>query len=721
MPRTDSTPKTIVIIANPDAKLRVDGATVASAIGADVSELCGALGDLSAALTPLFGETESRLQARSMAVEGAAPPAEAALERFYEIEVAASDAQAAAERLAALPEIAGAYVQPDAVPAQLIEATLDHPLADGSGPIDEVNVAMPAAEPAPAATPDFVPRQLYRAVAPGGIDVPYAWTKPGGRGAGVGVVDCEGAWRFTHEDLRQNQGGVIGPQTPDLVWRNHGTAVVSVIGGDDNGFGVLGIAPDAIVRGSSIFGTGRLAAALRAAADALNPGDIILIEVQYGHPVRGYTSVEWWPAEYAAIRYAVAKGVIVVEAAGNGGNNLDDPIYDQPLQGFPPDWRNAFRRGARDSGAVLVGAGAPPPGTHGNNHGPDRSRLDFSNYGAAIDVQGWGREVTSAGYGDLQGGGNEDLWYSDVFSGTSSASPIVVGTLACVQGALKAAGRPLLTPATARDIVRTTGSPQQDAPGRPATQRIGNRPNLRQILDRLLASAVGTRALHRYWNAAATDHFYTTNWAELGGGAHGWAYEGVQCHIFPSIVPGSVPLYRYWNAAIADHFYTTNWAELGGGRHGWRFEGIQGYVRPVPTPGAVPLYRYWGNSDHFYTTNWAELGRGRNGYRYEGIQCYVYPTAAVPDAGAPDADGIEDAAPPMEGEIDPADFAAKAGSQAGPGEGEGRLIAFAEKAAVGTGQGPGEESAPATDWTATATVAAADGVTININLGGGRS
>jgi len=100
-------------------------------------------------------------------------------------------------------------------------------------------------------------------------------------------------------------------------------------------------------------------------------------------------------------------------------------------------------------------------------------------------VQGWGREVTSSAYGDLQGGSNEDLWYSDVFSGTSSASPIVVGAVGCMQGGLRAASRPLLTPATARDILRTTGSPQQNEPGRPATQRIGNRPNLRQAFERL--------------------------------------------------------------------------------------------------------------------------------------------------------------------------------------------------------------------------------------------
>jgi hypothetical protein len=61
-----------------------------------------------------------------------------------------------------------------------------------------------------------------------------------------------------------------------------------------------------------------------------------------------------------------------------------------------------------------------------------------------------------------------------------------VGAVACMQGALRSASRPLLTPATARNILRTTGSPQTDAPGRPATQRIGNRPDLRQALLQLI-------------------------------------------------------------------------------------------------------------------------------------------------------------------------------------------------------------------------------------------
>jgi integrase len=90
--------------------------------------------------------------------------------------------------------------------------------------------------------------------------------------------------------------------------------------------------------------------------------------------------------------------------------------------------------------------------------------------------------VTTTGYGSLQGGSNEDEWYTDEFCCTSAASPIVAGALACVQGFLKAHGRYQLGPHMAREWLRNTGSRQQDAPNRPTTQRIGNRPDLRELI-----------------------------------------------------------------------------------------------------------------------------------------------------------------------------------------------------------------------------------------------
>ncbi|WP_067465063.1 S8 family serine peptidase [Nocardia amamiensis] len=385
-----------------------------------------------------------------------------------------------------LHELAGRLRDDDAVAAAYVKPPAEPPIA----PEGIVTGTARSVVDAPPVTPDLTERQGYLDAAPQGIAARWAWTVPGGRGAGVRVVDVEGAWRFTHEDLQANQGGVIGGSpAPDRGWRDHGTAVAGAISADVNAYGVTGIAPEAHMRAVSIFGSGS-AAAIRSAADVLGPGDVILLEVHRPGPrfdyagrpdQRGYIPVEWWPDDSAAIRYAVGKGVIVVEAAGNGGEDLDAALYDTRPPEFPAAWHNPFRGGAADSGAIIVGAGAPPPGFHGRDHGPARSRLTFSNYGERVDAQGWGMEVTTTGYGDLQGGSDEDLWYTDVFSGTSSASPIVTGAVASYQG-MSGAGAGRKTPGEVRTRLRETGSPQTDALERPATQRIGNLPDLESLL-----------------------------------------------------------------------------------------------------------------------------------------------------------------------------------------------------------------------------------------------
>jgi hypothetical protein len=678
----------LIIVAEPTAGVRVARGAVSTASAADTGRLTAVLESVGATMRPLFGMSEKReMRAVIDQLTSPQPPSEAPdLSVYFKVDAPDEELDHLAASLREIPSVHAAYIKAPTYPAVRVQTPpTQAPSVGGTaavmeeGLVEAINEMLPQPSEAPPATPDFTNRQAYRLAAPGGIDAVFAATQPGGRGAGVRIIDIEGAWRFTHEDLTQNQGGVIaGTQSTDIGWRNHGTAVMGEFGGDINGLGVTGICPDANTRAISIFGGLGSAAAIRRAADSLGAGDIILIELHRPGPAatgvgqQGFIALEWWPDDYDAIRYATSRGVIVVEAAGNGAQNLDDAIYDRPLPGFPADWSNPFRRGSRDSGAILVGAGAPPPGTHGRDHGPDRSRLDFSNYGTALDAQGWGREVTTAGYGDLQGGSNEDFWYTDQFSGTSSASPIVVGALGCVQGNRRARNLQLLTPATARQLLRTTGSPQQSAPTRPASQRIGNRPNLRQMIGISVGGRVAlTVPLFRYWNPYNTDHFYTTNWNELGNGRYGWSLEGIQCYVAPQQVPGMVPLYRYWNSAIGDHFYTTNWNELGGGRYGWSLEGVQGFVYTSPAPNRVPLYRYWNAAvgDHFYTTNWSELGGGRYGWYFEGVQCFVATQVRAPEA-EPEAPAPEEAGHNGNASAGPVAAAALSGSleRLGPGQ-----------------------------------------------------
>ena len=486
----------LIVVAEPDVRLRATADGVSSEADADIGPLAALLVDEDIALEPLFGVSEDRLERQAALLSARAEQPVPDMTRYYRVRAPDERLDDLAPTLAQLATVSAAYVKPAPEPAAVLQA------------------GTRSTQVAPPATADFTARQGYLRAAPEGVDADWAHTQDGGIGAGVQIVDVEGAWQLAHEDLLQNMSGVIaGTPTTDLSWRNHGTAVFGEFGGDLNGLGIVGIAPAANARAASIFPSVGSAAAIRGAADHLNAGDIILIELHRPGPRHnfagrldqaGYIALEWWPDDYDAIRYAIARGVIVVEAAGNGAENLSDGIYDQPAPGFPATWRNPFNPANPSSDAVVAGAGAPPPGTHGRDHGPDRSRLAFSNYGARLDAQGWGREVTTTGGrggdpGDLQGGADETVWYTDTFSGTSSASPIVVGALASIQGILAARGLPRLNPRQAIDVLRTTGSPQTDAPGRPATQRIGSRPDIRAAIAALAPVVVSSGIATQYW------------------------------------------------------------------------------------------------------------------------------------------------------------------------------------------------------------------------------
>lgn len=404
---------------------------------------------LGGSLRPVFADGEAELAARRRAGESATGRELADLSLYIESPPAGRRFGDVAELVAslnALDSVEIAYAQPTPVPAQV---------------------------DLPETTPDFEVEQGYLDGAPGGIDARHAWTVPGGNGAGVRIVDVEGAWRTTHEDMPPmfHQGGDM---VADLGWRNHGTAVLGVLVGAHNPFGVTGIAWGATAGNESI-GAQSTASAITAAATAAGRGGVVVIELHAQGPAGtvctcnfgqcGYIAMEYWQAEFDAIATATANGVLVVEAGGNGSANLDDAIYG----GY-------FDRTVRDSGAILVGAG----------DGPGRAPTCWTNYGRRIDAFGWGQDVTTMGYGSRFNADDENRYYTGSFNGTSSATPVVAGSVASIQGVVLAKGRPALTAPQMREVLLRTGTPQAGG-----SQYIARMPNLRAAVDEVQRPAPG--------------------------------------------------------------------------------------------------------------------------------------------------------------------------------------------------------------------------------------
>ncbi len=330
--------------------------------------------------------------------------------------------------------------------------------------------AEPLPAPAPA-SPDYTSLQTHLKASPTGMGVSGTENYLGAKGSNVKVVDLEYSWNTSHEDISDARQVDTMIASGDFVdpWNNtdHGTAVAGIISGDRNTIGINGIASDARLHTvntySSNFGWD-IASSVYTAASSMSAGDVMLIEQQtYGPEGRGYLPVEWIPAVYDAIKFATLKGIIVIEPAANGGENLNDAVFG-----------TSFPMGKEDSGAIIVGAGSACGGT--GNH----ARMYFSNYGTRVNVQGYGECVVSAGYGSLQNNGSPNSLYTNNFNGTSSASALVAGIAASVSSSYEVQKGLNISPINLRNLLKQTGTPQYTAtnPG-----NIGPLPNLKAALD----------------------------------------------------------------------------------------------------------------------------------------------------------------------------------------------------------------------------------------------
>lgn len=226
------------------------------------------------------------------------------------------------------------------------------------------------------------------------IGTRYAWAA-GYKGQGIKVAVIDTGVTRNHEDLTANAvdgktfvNGADGtPQNTDND--THGTHVAGIIAADDNGTGVVGIAPDAQVRGYSVFAangeckTSWIISAIKAAVADKND----IINMSLGSP--NYSK----PYE-DAVNDAYNAGVAIFAASGNDDSNAGN---------FPAAYAGTISIGAVDQNST---------------------RASFSCYGNTVSLSFPGVDIYSTiptGY--------------DYMDGTSMACPAAAGTAAVILSA----------------------------------------------------------------------------------------------------------------------------------------------------------------------------------------------------------------------------------------------------------------------------------------------
>ena len=319
--------------------------------------------------------------------------------------------------------------------------------------VDIESLDLPPPPPAdiPPTTPSLEGQQGYLNSNPGfGVNNLKAL---GVNGGGIRFSDCEYGYNPDHEDLvdsniTDDSRAAINPTVYTNGWDDHGTAAIGITMAGDNGYGITGMAPqcDAYFYSEwTTLGYSRNNSVIDAVINS-TAGDVILLEMQ---DVSGVGSNAYVPAEYSSTIWNLTKtatdaGIIVVAAAGNGNQNLDDSYYESYMN-----------RG--NSGAIIVGAGSSNT-TH--------SKKSFSTYGTRVDVQAWGGGVMTTGYGSYAlYGGDENQGYISGFSGTSSASACVAGAVVLLQSYAKNKLNTLFTPNEIRAHLKTYAHPQGGSGG----------------------------------------------------------------------------------------------------------------------------------------------------------------------------------------------------------------------------------------------------------------
>lgn len=309
------------------------------------------------------------------------------------------------------------------LPARSAAPALETLRAAGRVAFSESEASYTAAVTSVSVSDPFVAQEWWRGAI--GVDT----LTPPGPGVPVSLVDS-GVDLGHPEFAGRPNLTALNAQEPQPLGGVHGTAVASVVGAQENGVGIVGVYPDAVIRSwdaATGAGTELTTSAIVNGILAVSTQGKTVINLSLGGPGPD-------PAIESAVDLAVARGSLVVAASGNDGE-------DGNALSYPAAYPHVLTVAATE---------------------PDGSVAPWSSRSRFVDLAAPGAQIPVATVDPATGGTG---WAPE--DGTSFATPIVSASAAWLWTV-----RPTLDAGQVAQILRSTAT-DIGAPGRDPSSGYG--------------------------------------------------------------------------------------------------------------------------------------------------------------------------------------------------------------------------------------------------------